>query len=294
MTSILYGVALAVVGAIFGSFAGAQVWRLRARQLVEDKEAGESYSKSEHKRLKHLAGRSQAKDRSECLNCGHVLSWQDMIPIFSWLSLRGRCRYCKQPIGRFEIVLELITALLFVASYLLWPFELSNLLQVGLFVVWLAAMVSIVILAAYDYKWQLLPDIINFTFIGLSLVFIIYRWWLYPGQVEILSVLGALGILSGIYAVLYAVSKGEWIGFGDIKLGVGLGLLLGDWALAFFALFLANLIGVIIVMPGLVSRSLDGKSRIAFGPLLIIGTLLSFWFGRYFIDWLLGQGILFI
>lgn len=294
MTSFLYSIGFAFLGAALGSFAAAQVWRLRARQLVQDKKEGEPYDKAEHERLKGLAGRSQAKDRSECLSCGHSLSWRDMVPVFSWLALRGGCRYCKKPIGRFELVLELLTAALFAASYLLWPFGLDSLTEWGMFGLWLAIIVILVILAAYDFKWQLLPDAVNFTFIGLSLAFLVYRWWLHPGQLDILSILGSLGFLSGVYAVLYVVSKGAWIGFGDIKLGIGLGLLLGEWSLAFVALFLANLIGVMLVLPGLLNKSLDGKSRIAFGPLLIVGTLLSFWFGRFFIEWLLGQSVLLI
>lgn len=294
MASLLYCVGLAVLGSVFGSFAGAQVWRLRARQLAEDKKAGEPYDKVEYKRLKALAGRSQSKDRSECLSCGHTLAWQDMLPIFSWLSLRGRCRYCKKPIGKFEITMEIITAVLFATSYLLWPFGFGGVAQLGLFALWLVIVVALVILSAYDFKWQLLPDVVNYSFIALALVFLVYRLALLPVQFDLLSIAGSVCILSGIYAVLYMISKGAWIGFGDIKLGLGLGLLLGNWSLAFFALFLANLIGVVLVMPGLLMRSLDGKSRIAFGPLLIIGTLLSFWFGKYFIDWLLGQGMLFI
>lgn len=294
MISFLYSIGLGFLGAVFGSFAGAQVWRLRARQLVQDKKEGEPYNKAEHARLKGLAGRSQAKDRSECLSCGHALSWRDMVPVLSWAALKGRCRYCKKSIGKFEPMLELLTAALFVASYLFWPLGLNDLTECGLFGLWLAIIVVLVILAAYDFKWQLLPDTLNFTFIGLSFVFLSYRWFLHPGQLDILSVIGSLGLLSGLYAVLYFASKGAWIGFGDIKLGVGLALLLGDWSLAFFALFLANLIGLVFVLPGLLSKSLDGKSRIAFGPLLIAGTLLSFWFGGYFIEWLLGQSVLLI
>ena len=110
--------------------------------------------------------------------------------------------------------------------------------------------------------------------------------------VDLLSVVGAVAILGGIYAVLYKVSNGEWIGFGDVKLGVGLGLLLGDWRLAFLALFLANLIGCIIVLPGLLLKRLVGESRIAFGPLLIVGALLAFWWGHAFIEWLFDKSAL--
>lgn len=294
MINIFYYVALGALGAVFGSFAGAQVWRLRASQLVADKKAGEPYDKSEYSQLKSLAGRKQRSDRSECLRCGHTLSWVDMIPIASWVALRGRCRYCNKPIGVMEIILEITTAVLFVLSLLLWPLPLDSMAQLAVFIAWLGIVVSLVILATYDYKWQLLPDVVNYIFIGLAAVFFVARMIIYTSQFDMWSALGAIGILSGVYAVLYIVSKGAWIGFGDVKLGIGLGLLLGDWKLAFFALFLANLIGCMIVLPGIIKRSLDGKSRIAFGPLLIVGTLISFWFGAYFIEWLFGQSLFFI
>ncbi|MGI9339470.1 MAG: hypothetical protein ACR2PP_02415, partial [Psychrobacter sp.] len=87
-----------------------------------------------------------------------------------------------------------------------------------------------------------------------------------------------------IYLLLYLYSKGAWIGFGDVKLGVGLGLLLGQWQLAFLALFLANLIGTLIVMPSLVTGKLDRHSQVPFGPLLIAGTIISVLCGQWIID----------
>ena len=80
--SIIFG----LLGAIFGSFVGAQVWRLRARQLKEDQQAGEKVDKKEMKRLSHLLKKNVRSDRSRCLHCSHVLAWYDLIPLVSWLS----------------------------------------------------------------------------------------------------------------------------------------------------------------------------------------------------------------
>ena len=91
-------VIVAALGAVMGSFIGAQVWRVRARQLVEDKQAGEPVDTLELRRLKPLL-MPLKDDRSRCLSCGHELRWYDLLPVVSWLVTRGRCRYCRAPIG---------------------------------------------------------------------------------------------------------------------------------------------------------------------------------------------------
>jgi leader peptidase (prepilin peptidase)/N-methyltransferase len=76
-----------------------------------------------------------------------------------------------------------------------------------------------------------------------------------------------------------------WIGFGDVKLCLGLALLLADWRLAFIALFAANLIGSLAVLPGLMMKKLKGNSHVPFGPLLIAGFLVAGLFGIHILDW---------
>ena len=85
-----------VLGAILGSFVGAQIWRLRARQLTEDKKAGERVDRKELKKLSPLI-KKVSKDRSRCLSCGHELALYDLIPVFSWVivnSLLVGWRFC--------------------------------------------------------------------------------------------------------------------------------------------------------------------------------------------------------
>lgn len=283
---------MAVLGLVMGSFAGAQVWRLRARQLANDKKAAEPYDKHEYKKLQPLMGRRQRHDRSQCLACDHELAAADLVPILSWAAHRGACRYCGAQIGAFEPIIELATSVLFTLSYLFWPFGFTSAVTIALFIVWLVAIELLVILAAYDSKWQLLPDILNYSFIAVSFAFAALRYAHSGSVTELVSTAGAIGMLAGVYGLIYAYSKGAWIGFGDVKLGVGLGLMLGDWRLAFLALFLANLIGCVIVLPGVLLKKLAGGSRIAFGPLLIAGTLIAFWWGLPFIEWLFTQPIL--
>ena len=158
---LFWVITLAVFGLCLGSFAGASVWRLRARQLRDDKKAGEEVDPKEYKRLKALTKHSLTKDRSVCLHCGYTLRWYDLIPLVSWLTLKGKCRECRKPIGRFEPLIELGTALFFVASFLFWPVPLETTEAIIPFVLWLIAGVGLAILFAYDAKWFLLPDAVT-------------------------------------------------------------------------------------------------------------------------------------
>lgn len=281
METIIIIVMLAVLGLMLGSFAGAQVWRLRARQLVQDVRDGEVVDKNEYDKLLPLTKESVSSDRSRCLNCGTVLAWHDLIPLVSWMKNRGRCYYCKKPIGAFEPLIEIGVASVFVVSYLLWPFSMNNPSGLIMFIVWLISIVLLAILFAYDLKWFLLPDTIMLPLIGFSTLFSVLRITqadeLLP---TVLSVGGAILALSGLYYFLWLTSKGQWVGFGDVKLGFTLALFLSDWRLALLALFLANFIGTIVVLPGMMRGTIDRKAHVPFGPLLIAGMVIALLWGE--------------
>jgi leader peptidase (prepilin peptidase)/N-methyltransferase len=101
----------------------------------------------------------------------------------------------------------------------------------------------------------------------------------------LISMLIAVVVLSGLYLSLWLISKGQWIGFGDVKLGLALALLLSDWRLAFITLFAANLIGCLIVIPGMIAGKITRKTRVPFGPLLIAGYVISALFGAHILSW---------
>jgi len=269
-----------------GSFAGATVWRLRARQLKEDKADGEKISEKEYKKLLPLTKASPLQDRSQCLHCGHTLAWYDLLPLVSWMSTKGKCRYCHEKIGTFEPLIEISTAVFFVASYVLWPATLTAGGDIALFVLWLVAGVLLAILFAYDAKWFLLPNKVMFPLIAVASIAAFLQVMMSPDAVGVLiNILLASFILSGLYLVLWLISKGQWVGFGDVKLGLALALLLADWQLAFIALFAANLIGCLIVIPGMLSGKLTRKTRVPFGPLLILGGVITFLLGGPITEW---------
>ena len=139
-TYIIYTL-LTVLGAMFGSFAAATVWRLRARQRDQDKRRGEKVTKAERREVARLQKRSIATERSVCLHCGTQLMWYELIPIISWVALRGGCRSCNQPIGNMEFFAEIGLAAGFALSYALWPRALITAAEQGMFTIWLAILV---------------------------------------------------------------------------------------------------------------------------------------------------------
>ncbi len=285
MTEQIGIITAVLLGLVAGSFAGASVWRLRARQLLHDKHNGEEYDKAELRRLEPLLHTKTTNDRSQCLRCHHTLSWYDLLPLFSWLSTGGKCRYCKKPIGRFEPLIEIGTAVLFAVFFLHWTYMYPGGAWVGLGV-WVVMLTMFVVLFAYDAKWFLLPDSVMLPLIGLASAYAAYAISVAETPITLFgSTVAAVAILAGLYLTLWLISKGNWVGFGDVKLGLALGLLLMDWKLALLTLFLANLIGTVIVLPGILTGKMSRKTQIPFGPLLILGFFIALFWGQPVFDW---------
>lgn len=281
MEQLMVAIALAMLGAVMGSFAGAQVWRLRARQLVYDKTHGQPVDAAEYRRLKPLAHGRVWGDRSRDLDTGRVLPWYDLIPIVSWLWLRGRSRYTGRFIGWMELLIEVGVTAFFGLSYWLWPGDLTTLPELIKLVAWLAAGVGLAIVFVYDLKWSLVPSLPIYAAGVCGVVFATITALQIPDTAQAaLSLATGVIILAGLYYILHVVSRGRWIGFGDIEIGVVLALLLGQWQLAFIALFAANAIGSAIVLPGIISGRLHRTSRVPFGPLMIAGFLVAVVIGQ--------------
>ncbi|HYG84264.1 MAG TPA: prepilin peptidase [Verrucomicrobiae bacterium] len=254
---------LALLGLCFGSFVNVAVWRIKNNKNL-------------------------TTDRSECVHCHHKLAWHDLIPVMSWLWLRGKCRYCSKPISLQYPLVELAVAIVFAVSYMAWPYDLAGSVDWIFFGLWLISIVLLTILFIYDLRWFLLPDKVTFPLIAVGVLMAalsIYQAGL--GMEAVLQILLAVAILSGLYLGLFMASKGRWIGFGDVKLGIFLGLALSSWPLALLCLFLANLLGCLYVIPGMLLRKLHRSSRIPFGPFLIVGFIISFLWGGSIIDWYL-------
>ena len=248
------------LGLAAGSFINALVWRLRQPKL------------------------SIWKGRSQCPDCHHTLAPRDLVPVLSWVRLKGHCRYCHKPISFQYPLVELLTAGLFALSYLAWPAALDG-GEVIRFGSWLMLLTGLIALAIYDLRWMLLPHKLVYPLIGL-----VAGQWLTILLVEGLSRQQLAGIAyggligGGFFYLLFQLSRGQWIGGGDVKLGFLLGLIIADGLLAWLMLFIAALLGSLVTIPLLLSGRANRSSRIPFGPFLIAGAVIVVLFGQSLID----------
>lgn len=265
---------LVVIGLCLGSFVNALVYRLHM-QSQKGKKSG-----------KQAASLSIVHGRSLCPHCKHELAAKDLIPVLSWLSLGGKCRYCRKKIEDSPLV-ELATAGLFVVSYVFWPggntaFGVSDWLNFG---AWLVFMTGFMALVIYDLKWMLLPNRVVYPLMLLAGLLAVYNVISGDGLTDLYRLFGSLAIAGGLFLLLFQISDGKWIGGGDVKLGLLSGLLLADPYKAFLMLLLASTLGTFVVAPGLATKHLKATSRIPFGPFLIVSTIIVYLFGASIIDW---------
>lgn len=226
------------------------------------------------------------KGRSECDNCHQQLTPTDLIPILSWLIQSGKCRYCHKKLPTQLIFAEVGMGLSLALSYLYWPYELASFNSYGLFTIWIVLLILMSALFWYDLRWFILPNKIVYPLIYGSMAFATLRFTTnnlsaYDGL--LMPLLSGV-LLSGFFWALYAVSKGRWIGFGDVRLGFGLGLILGSPLFSWLILFFASLLGILVALPGILSGSKSLKSKLPFGPLLIVATIFVLLTGQSVID----------
>ena len=136
----------------------------------------------------------------------------------------------------------------------------------------------------YDLKYMLLPNRIIFPLSGLAIVYVALQYAITHDVAVLTSAALSVLIGGGLFYVLFQLSDGRWIGGGDVKLGILIGLVLGGPELAFMMLFVASLLGTIVSLPFLLSGRMTPKTRIPFGPFLIVGAILAQLFGQGLIE----------
>ena len=285
----------ALFGAVLGSFACCQAWRLRLKS--EGKQMG---------------------NRSVCLHCGHHLSRLELIPIFSWLFLGGKCKKCKTKIGLMEFFSEITMALIF-ASF---SFRTGSLIQQVLqhtgplnsvplvifetikLLLLFAIFTIMWILLVYDKKWLQLPVNLLRLLIILSGTYFLFNLYTKYGLNllietrgnEVLLVknslhlqdiwqyllrdlsrfLGAMLALPGIYFVLYKFSRETLVGGGDFILLISVALLLGRWELGVIELGLSNLLAAIFNYRML--KNPKNRQPFGFAPYIILACMITLLF----------------
>ncbi len=252
LNSFLYSI-IFLFGLIVGSFLNCIIYRLEI-------------------------SKSFLKGRSFCPYCKHELAWYDLIPIFSFLMLKGKCRYCQKPISIQYPLVELTTALLFVLiiNNQLSIINFQNLLTT---IYLLLTTCFLIIIFVYDFKHYIIPDKVIFPAIGLAFIYNL----LTTNYLLLNTLLAALGA-SAFFLSIYLISRGKWMGFGDVKLSFLMGLILGFpniLVALFFAFFTGAITGLILIAQS--KKTL--KSMVPFGPFLVFGTFLAMFYGEQIINW---------
>lgn len=210
--------------------------------------------------------------RSECQNCHQQLRWHDLIPLISYLYLRGNCRYCRSEISMVYPLIELATGLIFVVFFIVaGP-------MIGLKeVISLSIILLFFLLIFFDALYLILPDKIVFTAIGASFFFGAFFDRLNLGNLTL------TGFLFGLFfGIIYLVSRGQWMGFGDVKLVVAIGLVLG-YPLGLFAIVLAVWVAALWGIFLMLFKKADLKTALPFGSFLSASTII-FIFLKGFIE----------
>ena len=247
-----------VLGTIIGSFLNVVIYRFNS-------------------------GMSISKGRSMCMSCSKKLHYYELIPLFSFLIQKGKCRGCSAKISYQYPIVEFGTALIFVLTtfhfmHLLSFTQYAYVLIVSLY----AFMFSLlVVITVYDFRHKIIPDKLVYLFIVLAFISLFVDTSIGSFSNSMFTIPTLWQILAGPilalpFAFLWLISKGEWIGFGDAKLVLGLGFLLGlskGFASIIIAFWIGAIVGIILI---LINKKTNMKTQIPFAPFLILSFFLVF------------------
>ena len=217
-------------------------------------------------------GEGIALQRSHCMNCGYELKWYDLIPVFSYIGLRGRCRKCKEHISLQYPLVEALNAVLYVLIFLANGFTASS-------VVYSFFVSVLIVLSVIDFRTYEIPQsiIICIGVLGVLWILLHYQNWL-------TYVIGFAAGYVPLY-LLWHISNGRYIGGGDVQLMGVAGLLIG-YKFVILAFFTACIVGSVI---HLLRMWLSGEDHVlAMGPYLSVGIVLVIFFGQWFFNWYCG------
>jgi len=259
----LYIILIFILGTIIGSFLNVVIFRLPK----EEKLGG----------------------RSSCPNCGRVLSPRELVPLFSFLFQGAKCRGCGNKISPQYFFVELATGLLFVFTYFLFPLE--TVLDYIFIVKALFAICIFVVVFVVDLKYFLILDKVTFWALGLvGLLNIVIDIYLknpfFSGNSYFVTGIIAAIVGSLPFFIIWFISKGKWMGFGDVKIALFLGFVFG-LPLVFVNIFLAVILGGFVSIIFLLFKIKSLKSQIPLGVFLSLSGVITIYFGQEMLAWYL-------
>lgn len=229
------------------------------------------------------------KKRSYCDYCGRQLTWYENIPVVSWILQKGKTKCCGKKLPVLYPIVEIITGLIFSIYFLItnnqipinpnnYQLPINNYQTIVQFLVGLIIIVFLVFSGVFDLKYMILPDFSTAILVISAFV------WLMVGAIHELPLhlLSAAGSFLFLY-FLYLITKKRGMGFGDVKLAIFMGLFLG-YPKIIVAFYVAFIVGAVIGSFLLIfNKKMNKKTPIPFGPFLILGTLVAWWWGNQII-----------
>ena len=235
-------------------------------------------------------GESPIRGRSRCDKCKKILKWYDLIPLFSFIFLKGKCRYCQTRLSLFYPTVEFVTGTLFfiTAIFVLndsqfpllggqaisnFQFPINYQLPITL-IYYLFIVSSLIVVFFADLKYGIIPDKIVFPAIAVSFLYLFIN----PSSLILNHLLSAVGACL-FFLLLFVITKGRGMGFGDVKFAFLMGLILGfpDIVVGLYIAFLTGaIVGCILIIWR--KKRIFGTA-IPFGPFLVMGTLMSIFYG---------------
>ena len=274
-------IVLFFLGFVLGSFINA--FEGRFSQMIDDEGNRKILSRKKLKEISIVYG------RSECVSCKHILRPMDLMPVLSWIALRGKCRYCSSPISIQYPLIELLTASLFVFSYIFWPVKINSTTSFIFFFSWLIILAGFIVLALFDFKKFLLPFLIVKPLLIVSLLVLTgCLFFANDRSFYFLHLISGL-ILGGILYLLYIFSNGKWLGGGDVSLGALIGFQLSSPTFIPIVLLISSIGGLLFLVILNKIKKVGFKAKIPFGPFLMFGCLIAVLFGDKIINWYLGS-----
>lgn len=226
--------------------------------------------------------KSIATTRSYCPNCKTQLAWWDLIPLFSFAYLQGKCRYCQKPISWQYPIVELATAVLVAAGFHLLFFnpDLALWQSVVGMIALVGAIGAVITIFVHDLTEMMVPDLLANVLLGSAIVYTLVVHRDYLGSFYA-ALVGFIPIMLLVYP-----SRGVWMGEGDVKIAGALALLIG-WPSAITFLVLTFIIGGAFGTLALLSGRVKMKTAIPFGPFMIIAAVITLFWGDNITAWYL-------
>ena len=222
------------------------------------------------------ASQSIVQPRSKCPNCDTLIAFYDNIPLFSWLWLKGRCRYCQAKISIRYLIVELLGGLFALGIYIKFGLDIATLI----YYVFIAALLAVTFI---DIDHRIIPDVITLPGIpiGFAASFALPAITYQDSLLGILAGGGSLFLVAWLYSL---ATKKEGMGGGDIKLLAMIGAIVG-WQGVFFTIFVASLVGTLAGFAVMLQSRKGMKLAVPFGPFLSIGAITYIFFGTQLINW---------